>query len=250
ARGKLEPRRVASEVLGNDRQVTVYTPPGYSPKGPPYPLLVLFDEEDYLNILGAAATLDNLTADRKIPPHVAMLVGNAPGEARAKELPCNPDFARYLSEELVPWVRREYTVASDPARTIIGGLSYGALAAACAAFRHPELFGNVLSQSGSYWHPGPEPPKPAPKDPYAEPNHVARLFAESPRLPLRFYLDAGSDELDYSARGGSILIPNRHLRDVLRAKGYAIRYQEFLGGHDYLSWRGTLADGLMFLAIP
>jgi enterochelin esterase-like enzyme len=33
--------------------------------------------------------------------------------------------------------------------------------------------------------------------------------------------------------------------DVLRAKGHEVFYQEFQGGHDYLSWRGTLADGLI-----
>jgi enterochelin esterase family protein len=37
------------------------------------------------------------------------------------------------------------------------------------------------------------------------------------------------------------------LRDVLRVKGYEVHFQEFAGGHDYLSWRGTLADGLIAL---
>jgi enterochelin esterase-like enzyme len=73
------------------------------------------------------------------------------------------------------------------------------------------------------------------------------LFVTSPKLPLRFYLDAGSMELDRSGQGGAILVPNRHLRDVLRAKGYEVFYQEFIGGHDYLSWRETLADGLILL---
>lgn len=42
-------------------------------------------------------------------------------------------------------------MTDDPAQTIVGGGSYGGLAATFAAFQHPELFGNVLSMSGSYW---------------------------------------------------------------------------------------------------
>jgi enterochelin esterase-like enzyme len=81
----------------------------------------------------------------------------------------------------------------------------------------------------------------------SEPNWVAKQFIASPRLPLRFYLDAGSDELDFSGKGNSILLTNRTLRDVSLAKGYEVHFHEFAGGHDYLSWRGTLADGLIVL---
>ena len=76
---------------------------------------------------------------------------------------------------------------------------------------------------------------------------MAQLFVNSPKLPVRFYLDAGSLELDRDQNGSSILVTNRHLRDVLRAKGYEVFYQEFQGAHDYLSWRGTIADGLILL---
>jgi len=60
-------------------------------------------------------------------------------------------------------------------------------------------------------------------------------------------MDAGTNEIDLSGAGGGILVPNRQLRDVLRAKGYKVYYQEFPGDHDYINWRGTLADGLITL---
>jgi len=41
-----------------------------------------------------------------------------------------------------------------------------------------------------------------------------------------------------------ILDCNRHLRDVLTAKGYELDYSEVAGGHEPLTWRGGIAPGL------
>jgi enterochelin esterase family protein len=76
---------------------------------------------------------------------------------------------------------------------------------------------------------------------------MSRKFIASPKLPLRFYIDAGAFEFDSNGTGGGILETSRNMRDVLLAKGYEVHYQQFVGGHDYLSWRGTLADGLIDL---
>lgn len=74
-------------------------------------------------------------------------------------------------------------------------------------------------------------------------------FARSPRLPLRFYLEAGTHETMVVGGGPvSLLGSVRHMRDVLVAKGYPVTYAEFEGGHDYACWRATLADGLIHLA--
>jgi enterochelin esterase family protein len=245
--GQIEKHSLTSALLKNTRDVWVYTPPGYSKTAPPYGLLLVFDGDTYIKVVPTPVTLDNLIADKRVPPLVAVMIGNAP-HARSFELPCNPTFAEFLSAELVPWLRRLYNVTSDPRQVTIGGSSYGGLAATYAAYRHPEVFGNVLSQSGSYWWTPPtDPSKPSSFDPDSEHGYVAGLFIDSPRLPIRFYLDAGSLELDRSGGGSSILIPNRDFRNVLLSKGYEVHYQQFQGAHDYLSWRGTLADGLILL---
>jgi enterochelin esterase-like enzyme len=129
-------------------------------------------------------------------------------------------------------------VTTDPRRTIVAGLSGGGTAAAFAALRRPDLFGNVLAQSGAFWWSS------------EDPEWLARQFAHAEKAPLRFYLEAGRMEnVPPVTRGGpSLLVANRHLRDVLEAKGYAVEYRENSGGHDVAWWRGTLADGLQVLA--
>ena len=248
--GQVEKRRFKSALLKNEREIAVYLPPGYSREAKPYPLLLLFDEIAYLGdpkqivLVPTPTILNNLIAEQRIPPMVALLVGNVPGQ-RDRELPCNPAFFDSLSSELLPWAHGLYNFTVDPRQTVAGGSSFGGLAAACAGLQHSETFGNVLSQSGSFhWVPSKGDQA---SDSDSGPNWVARQFIASPKLPLRFYLDAGSEEYDVSGDGRSILVTSRTLRDVLLAKGYEVHFQEFAGGHDYLSWRGTLADGLIAL---
>lgn len=241
--GRIEKQRFKSTALGNEREIAVYLPSGYSRGAKPYPLLLLFDEHVYLDLVPAPVILDNLISERRIPPVVALLVGNAPG-ARERELPCNPEFSQALTTELLPWAHRLFNVTSDPRHTVVAGSSAGGLAAACSALWHPEAFGNVLAQSGAFHR---IPAGTGPADAGYEPNWVARQFIAGPRKPLRFYLDAGSAEFNAAGSAEAILFCTRTLRDVLRAKGYEVHFQEFEGGHDYLSARGTLADGLIAL---
>lgn len=68
-------------------------------------------------------------------------------------------------------------------------------------------------------------------------------YAKRPKLPLRFYMEVGRLEST-----GVQLATNRHLRDVLKLKGYPVTYSEFDGWHDALPWRGSLANGLISLS--
>lgn len=237
ARGVLEQHRLTSPVLGNERAVWTYRPAGAVSQA----LLVLFDAHAYRADVPTPTILDNLLAEGLIPPTALVLVGNASPEARGTELPPNPAFARFLDDELMPWVQRQ-GLAQPAARTVIAGSSYGGLASAYAALSHPQWFGNVLSLSGSYWW--------APSG--HMPGWTMRAYAAAPLQPdhpVRFYLDAGRYE---AARGGQdgILETNRHLGDVLRAKGYAVTQVEHDTGHDYLHWQGSLGCGLVALLQP
>lgn len=235
AQGALVQHRLSSRVLGNSRDVWTYRPAGGQA---PEALLVLFDGNAYAKQVSTPTLIDNLMADGLIPPTAVVLVDNPSPQARGRELPPNTAFARFLDEELMPWVG-EQGLGQPAARTVIGGSSFGGLASAYAGLVNARWFGNVLSMSGSFWW-----------SPAGEvPGWVQRRYAQEPRQPVRFYLDAGRYE---RARGGQdgILETNRHLADVLRAKGYEVTQAEHETSHDYLQWQGSLACGLVALLNP
>lgn len=45
-------------------------------------------------------------------------------------------------------------------------------------------------------------------------------------------------------------LSNRHLRDVLIARGYDVTYRETGGAHNNLHFRATFADALLTLLAP
>ncbi len=252
-RGTIEEKTITSTLLknmrpipnflNNQRPIWIYTPPGYMPAAGPYPLVILFDGAAYVG--SAPATFDNLINDGRIRPAIVCFDpgnrGNAGGLARAKS------YGDALVQELMPMLRASYPISSNPADIVIGGFSAGGRAAAMIALFHPEVFGNVLSQSGSF--------REGMAGGAEEPNESARAYLEAPRQPIRFYLEVGLYDnvpgadgplyqfaLDETNLGG-----NRHLRDVLRAKGYGVTYREVGGSHENIHWRAMLADGLMTL---
>lgn len=236
-KGTVQSLEIRSEILGNTRQVSIYTPPGYEASGAPYPFFLVFDGRPYLESIKLPALLDNLIAEELLPPLLAVMVGN---DDRNRELPPNPEFGEFIAEELLGRLRNEYALTTDPRKAVIGGASYGGLAATFIAYSYPHTFGNVLSQSGSYWwHPQVD---------FAdgdgllnEIGWLPRKFIGGEKLPIRFYLDAGSRE---SVR---IVLSNRHFRDILQATGYEVVYREHPGWHTPLNWRAMLPTGLMAL---
>lgn len=239
AAGKVEEKKIKSTILGNERKAWIYTPPGYKTDGTPYHLVVMFDGTAYTMLVPTPVILDNMIAKALIPPMVAIVLDNPTQTSRNDELPCNARFADFLATEVVPWMRQNYNVTSNPKETVVAGSSYGGLASMFAGLKHPEVFGNILSQSGSFWW------KP---DGDAEHEWLTRQFVASAKLPVKIYMDVGLMERGPTpVNGPDMVVVNRHMRDILQIKGYELHYREFNGGHEYLNWRGTLSDGLLFL---
>jgi enterochelin esterase family protein len=244
-KGTLTRLKIKSAILNEERDYGVYTPAGYRRDAKPYDVVLLFDGEAWGNgadnLVPTPTILDNLIAQKKIPPTVLVMVNAVSQPWRNRDLTCSQPFNDFLAKELLPEVRKNYHVSADPRHVVVGGSSFGGLASACAGLMHPETFGNILSLSGSYWYvPGWEKNF---KTLYlGDSGWVMQQYAKSPKLPLRFYMEVGRYE------GLEKQLPtNRNLRDILRLKGYPVTYSEYDGGHDYLCWRGSVADGLIAL---
>ena len=241
--GQVTRQRFQSRLLRNERDLWIYTPPGFMPETGAYPWMLLFDGGGYIS-LPTPIILDNLLAAGRIPPVVGIFVGNASG-ARTHELTCNERFLAFLCQELLPWVHERYAITNDPKQVVVGGVSYGGLTAAFGALRHPDVFGNVLSQSGAFWWvPGLDDRKIAPRG--AEQNWLLHQYVKSAPLPVRFHLSVGLLEKSVPARNitSTTLSVNSQFQEILETKGYDVTCAEFPGGHDFAGWRGILPEAI------
>jgi enterochelin esterase family protein len=135
-------------------------------------------------------------------------------------------------EELMPLLVNDFGVTTQASRTVLIGQSLGGLAAVNAGLKAPQRFGNVLSQSGSFWWPGTEQGQLSGADVIAE--------AAAVHSQVRFWLEAGALE-------EGLVEGNRDLYEILSEHGYDVAYREYQGGHDFACWRGGVADGLAAL---
>lgn len=149
-KGKIEAFTIDDKQYNRPRKIWVYTPPGYDAKASePYRLLISFDGEDYLKDIPAPVILDNLLAAGRIFPTVQVFVDNSAD--RLGDLANHQKFADFVAKDLLAWVQKNYRVSTDADQTTLAGYSAGGLGAAFVAFKYPQLFGNVLAQSGAFW---------------------------------------------------------------------------------------------------
>ncbi len=240
--GVIERLDIESRILGNTRTVRVYLPDGYPRSRREYGLLLAYDGNQYTTAVPTPMILDNMIAAKAIPPVVAVFMESPD---RDVEFPPNDAFQQFVGSELIPQIRAHYRISRDPSRNAVLGSSYGGLAAVYTGFVHPELFGNVISQSGSFaWGPPSNdvstgvPAAPPFRGTRPESGYLIKRVAEAPREKLRFYLDAGLWE------GGGMVSSNRIMRSVLEGKGYDVTYREAPGTHSSYYWMLRLPEGM------
>lgn len=127
---------------------------------------------------------------------------------------------------------------------LVAGQSLGGLAALFASLHYPQLFKKVISLSGSFWWPQEsrvrekqtQPLTTAAQGGLVEQINSAKLSAKHVQL----YQTVGYGESD-------MFIDNEQLCLAVQQVGGEVSFHKLFGGHDWLSWRGALMDGLKHL---
>jgi hypothetical protein len=254
-----------SAFLGPTGHVEIWLPPGYEGAlSTRYPVLYMHDGQNLFDPRIASTGVDwgvdesvvRLTDRGIIPPII--VVGVWSTAARGTEYsPWHdaPDYARFLIEELMPRVNREFRTRTGPANTAVMGSSMGGLLSYYLVTDHADVFGACgcmsthfpLSEAVAAQVLGIAPTGIPDTTPY-----VIRDIGSGLRVPrgARYWFDHGTLGLDsaYAPTHEAVrawLLKQR----LVEGRDFVIRHYKG-ATHNEASWRARLEDPLMFLFGP
>jgi iron(III)-enterobactin esterase len=209
------------------RTVAVYVPVQYV-AGTTAPFIVGADGPDQ----SLFTALDNLIAEKRVPPMIAISIGNGSGDAQGSERSLEYDtmsgrYAEFVETEVLPLVERQYNVklTKDPdGRATMGGSSGGSAAFIMAWYR-PDLYHRVLAYSitaiNQQWPHSDETP-------HGAWGFHENIIANSPVKPIRVWLEVGDkDFLNPNVMRDEMhdwVIASENMARVLAAKGYHYQF--------------------------
>ena len=230
-----------STTTGEQRRVFVYTPPQYSPDGDQsYPMLVLMhgfgdDASAWTEVGRANFIADNLVAQGKIRPAIIVMPYGHPipidekekfDNYAAKNISATEDD---LKNDLLPFLKERYRLATDRKDMAIVGLSMGGGQSLTIGLRNLDLFSAIGGFSSSA--------------PQGEAETIAEQLGgidkETAEKQLRLLWVACGEE-DFR------LERNEKFIKFLEERGIPHTYHSSSGGHDWIVWREYLAE---FLAL-
>jgi predicted alpha/beta superfamily hydrolase len=156
-----------SKHLVNSRRLLVYLPPEYEKdKSQRYPVLYMHDGQnlfdDATSFAGewhADETAEALIKEGKIPPLIIVGIENAGGERVDEYTPVTSRgeggrgalYAKFVVEEVKPFIDQAYRTRPDRASTGVGGSSLGGLISLYIVKQYPDVFGRCAAVSPSLW---------------------------------------------------------------------------------------------------
>ncbi len=240
-----------SRFLKNQRELIVYLPPGYDhERHRHYPVLYLHDGQNLFDgrtsfIPGVywhvGESADYFIGQGTVEPLIIVGIYNAGRQRLGEYTPTRMArlgggranrYAKFLLEEVRPFIGGTYRVRTEPENTGIGGSSLGGLVSLYLGLKMPKIFGKIAALSPSVW--------------WNE--RVILRFAETKRpKPLpRIWLDIGTQE------GGRIVEDVERFRDILLSNGWEygrnLNYQRVEGAqHNEEAWAARVGPFLQFL---
>jgi enterochelin esterase-like enzyme len=216
-----------SKALGYQITYSVYVPAGHQPKDS-LPTIYVTDGFEYMHPkMGNMVTiLDNLIADKKISPIIAIFIDhrepvNRSNNRRMDELAMNEKYMKFFTEEFIPLAEQNYPVLKGRKNRAILGNSMGGLTSAYFIFSKPEVFGMAGIQSPAFW---------------SKPQIYSLCDAVS------------TSETRISMTSGIINDASestRKMKTILEKNSCIYTYRETNEGHSWGNWRNLIDDILI-----
>lgn len=224
---------IDSQFLGEQRNLRIYLPPGYN-EILSYPVVYCQDGEEFFNFGRIATHANELILDEGIDPFIIVGVEVNTSVRTEEYAPFGNRFEAYTScftEEIIPFVERNYPVRREPSERVLAGDSLGGTVSLHLAMKYPELFSQIISLSGAFYEPT-----------------LDILSQQQDLSNLSLFMIVGLQEDNYTTDTGTynFVDLNRRARALLEERGAKVHYYEKDGKHLWGFWQQELPDALVY----
>ncbi len=263
----LEPIMKQIPNQGIEYWCNVFTPKNFDiNRAQQYPVMLIFDGYANFHHTNVQFSMDKLNEAEKCDDMILVFMeAERPNVAkfnvREESLACSDHYADFLAKQLLPYLQNHFNVSRRAEDHYLFGQSLGGVAAVHCAIRYPEHFGNVLSQSGAFWHHKLHQQNKA--DDKKENKHAEELltylrqFKNSPEKiaelrKVNFRITVGEFEYknNYNPELDEVCLgrANDRLVDQMNQMGIRVQFVKQPGtGHDYAAWRVQFPSDLLQL---